>query len=74
MIASAAMREPMIPGSTPSTPACAHEGTSPGSGRSGNTSRYSGPPGANTLTCPANRRIAPHTTGTPAISHASATR
>ena len=42
--ASVACSSPTTPGSTPSTPASAHDGTEPGGGGSGNRSRYVGPP------------------------------
>ena len=39
LIASSACTQPTIPGSTPSTPASAHDGTAPGGGGSGNMQR-----------------------------------
>ncbi len=39
LIASIACMDPMIPGSTPSTPASAHDGTLPAAGIEGNRQR-----------------------------------
>jgi len=79
---SAAIIEPTAPHTTPRTPASAQDGTVPGAGGSGNTSRYctagypepAGGAAQNTDTCASNRSTAPQTRGTPASTQASFTR
>ncbi len=70
-----AWMEPMIPGSTPSTPASAQLGASSAGGGSGTMSRYVGPwSGSKTVTMPSKRKMEPCTTGMPSFTDASFTR
>src|SRR5690625_4294104 len=67
--ASAAINEPICPTIAPTTPACEHEGTEPGAGGVGNTSRNVTPSPAggaaqNRLTCASNPSTDAHRTGT----------
>ena len=75
LIVSSAWIDPMMPGSTPSTPASAQLGASSAGGGSGTMSRYVGPSfGWNTLTMPSKRKIEPCTTGMPSFTLASLSR
>ena len=58
---SVAWINPIIPGTTPRTPASFQLGTEPEGGGSGKRQRRQGPPsiGANTLVCPSNLKTPP---------------